>query len=52
VNKVDLNFVMKISQIIGEEAVKNDSKDVIHLINHFYTKAKSEINQDLPIWRD
>ena len=46
-NRVDLNFVMKISQIIGEEAIKNGSKDIIHLSNHFYTKSKSEMAQDL-----
>lgn len=51
-DKIDPNFVMKISQIIGEVAIENDSKEIIHLVNHFYSSSKEKIREDLPIWRD
>lgn len=51
-NKIDPNFVMKISQKIGNAALKNDSDNVVKLCNHFYLQAKNEQQKTRPVWRD
>lgn len=51
-NKIDLDFVMKMSQKIGEAALENDSDNVVKLCNHFYQQAKDEQKLTRPVWRD